>query len=279
MIPREDTFLGLATDGFHKISYVDWGNTDSSRVAICVHGLSRNGRDFDYLAKALAEQGYRVICPDMPGRGKSDWLPIAADYNLITLSHTLVTLINKFRAEELVWIGTSMGGLLGMLFASRVNTPINKLILNDIGPHLKPEPLKRISQYVSLMPSFKTIDLAKNFLRQILIPFGVTDDTQLNHMVKYSFTLNEAGEYRLAYDPNILATFETGEANLWPFWDPIQCPTLIIRGENSEILTRETAEKMIEKPNTTLIEFSNVAHAPALMDANQIEAIIKWINT
>lgn len=213
----------------------------------------------------------------MLGRGKSDWLSLPTDYNIFTLGHTLVSLINKFTSEELLWIGTSMGGLLGMLFASRLNTPINKLILNDIGPHLKPEPLKKILQYLSLMPTFKTRDLAKNFLKQILTPFGVNASDQLDHMVTHSFFINDKGDYQLAYDPNILATFDTNEANLWSFWEPILCPTLVIRGENSEILTRETAVKMAEKSNVSLVEFPHVGHAPALMDQDQINTITKWV--
>ncbi|WP_198027098.1 alpha/beta fold hydrolase [Candidatus Paracaedibacter symbiosus] len=275
--PKQNALLCLATDGFHKVSYTDWGSLDSQKIAICVHGVSRNGRDFDYLARALAADGYRVICPDMPGRGKSDWLPLALDYNMPLMATILTTFINVFPSDELLWIGTSMGGLLGMLMASRANTPIKKLILNDVGPHLNAEPLKKIVQYLSLMPTFKTRDLAKHFLSQILAPFGVKTDEHLDHLTTYSFFVNDQGEYQLAYDPKILSTFQAEEANLWPFWEPIECPILILRGKNSEILTKETAMKMLEKPHVALAEFEGVAHAPALMDDEQIMTIIQWL--
>lgn len=275
--PRENFLLCLATDDFYKVSYTDWGNPASKKIAICVHGVSRNGRDFDYLSRALAAEGYRVICPDMPGRGKSDWLPIATDYNMPFLATILTNFINLYPGDELIWIGTSMGGILGMLLASRARTPIKKLILNDIGPHLDSEPLKKILQYLSIMPTFKTKELAKNFLSQILAPFGVKTDEHLDHLTTYSFFKNDQGEYQLAYDPKILTLFQTDQADLSQFWDPISCPTLVIRGQNSTILTSQSAAKMDEKPNVNLVEFPDVAHAPALMDEDQIMTILNWL--
>lgn len=275
--PREGFLLCLATDGFHKVNYMDWGNPASKKTAICVHGVSRNGRDFDYLARALAAQGYRVICPDMPGRGKSDWLPIATDYNMPLLATILTSFINMHPSNELLWVGTSMGGILGMLMASRANTPIKKMILNDVGPHLDSEPLKKILQYLSIMPTFKTRELAKNFLSQILSPFGIKTDEHLEHLTTHSFFKNNQDEYQLAYDPKILALFQVEEADLWPFWEPISCPTLVIRGQNSPILTSQTAAKMAEKSNVDLVEFAGVAHAPALMDEDQIMTILNWL--
>ena len=277
--PTKRTILCLATDDFHKVSYMDWGNPDSKKIAICVHGVSRNGRDFDYLARALVPQGYRVICPDMPGRGASEWLPLATDYNMPFLASILVNFINLHPNNELLWIGTSMGGILGMLMGSRAKTPINKLILNDIGPQLDGEALKRILHYLSLMPTFKNRDLARNYLAQILAPFGINTIEHLDHMTEHSFFINTQGEYQLAYDPNILATFQTEDANLWHLWDPIQCATLVIRGQNSPILTPETAAKMNEKSNVSLIEFPDVAHAPALMEDYQIKAILDWLSS
>lgn len=277
IIPRELAITCLATDDFHKVNYLDWGNPESKKIAICVHGVSRNGRDFDYLAKFLVSQGYRVICPDMPGRGKSDWLPLAMDYNMPFLASILTTFINLHPSDELLWVGTSMGGLLGMLIASRARTPIKKLIINDIGPFLDGESLKRILHYLKIMPTFKTYDLAKNFLGQILAPFGIKTEEDLDHMTTYSFFINPEGDYQLAYDPNVLATFQTEDTDLWSFWDPIQCQTLVIRGQNSHILSMETAARMAEKDNVHLVEFPDVGHAPALMDADQIKVIGDWL--
>lgn len=275
--PRENFLLCLATDDFHKVYYTDWGSVDACKIAICVHGISRNGRDFDYLAKALVTQGYRVICPDMPGRGKSDWLPLATDYNLPFQASILTNFMNLYQGDELLWIGTSMGGILGMLMASRPTTPITNLILNDIGIHLDSEPLKKILHYLGLMPTFKTRDLAKNFLSQVLAPFGIKTDEHLDHMTTYSFFKNDQGEYQLTYDPKILTLFQTDEVDLSPYWEPITCPTLVIRGQNSTILTSQTAAKMAEKPNVDLTEFPDVAHAPALMDDQQVATILTWL--
>lgn len=275
--PRENFLLCLATDDFHKVSYTDWGDCNARKIAICVHGVSRNGRDFDYLARALVTQGYRVICPDMPGRGTSDWLPLATDYNMPFLAGILTNFINLYPRDELLWIGTSMGGILGMISASRANTPITKLILNDIGPHLDAEPLQKILQYLSLMPTFKTRELAKNFLAQILAPFGIKKEEHLDHMTTYSFFTNDQGEYQLAYDPKILTLFQAEETDLSLFWDPITCPVLVLRGQNSPVLTSQTAAKMAEKQNVDLVEFPDVAHAPALMDEEQITTILNWL--
>lgn len=275
--PRELSINCLATDDFHKVNYLDWGNPDSKKIAFCVHGVSRNGRDFDYLAKSLVSQGYRVICPDMPGRGKSEWLPLAMDYNMPFLASLMTIFINLYPSDELLWVGTSMGGILGMVMASRARTPIKKLILNDIGPSIDGESLKRILHYLKVMPTFKTREQAKFFLSQILAPFGIKNEADLNHMTTHSFFINQQGEHQLAYDPNILTTFQTESTEIWPYWDPIQCPTLVIRGQLSTILSSETAAKMAEKPNVCLIEFPDIGHAPALMDDAQIQAIYDWV--
>lgn len=277
--PRHGFITCLATDDFYRVHYTDWGPYDSNKVAICVHGVSRNGRDFDYLANALAHQGYRVICPDMPGRGASDWLTLNTDYNMPFLASILTNFINLFPSSDLLWVGTSMGGLIGMFLASRPHTPIKKLILNDIGPQLEGESLKRILNYLKLMPTFKTKEMARHFLGQILSPFGIKTDEHLDHMTTHSFFQNAKGEYQLAYDPQILATFQTDDAFLWPLWDPIQCPTLVIRGQNSTILTSEIFSRMVEKPYVDGVEFPDVGHAPALMEESQIKVICDWVNT
>jgi len=277
--PRECSITCLASDDFYKVNYMDWGDPSSKKVAICVHGVSRNGRDFDYLAKFFVSQGYRVICPDMPGRGKSQWFSLAADYNMLSLTNILTTFINLHPCDELLWVGTSMGGILGMIMGSRAHTPINKMIINDIGPTISGESLKRILHYLKIMPTFKTRNLARNFLTQVLAPFGIKTAEDLDHMITHSFFINEQKEYQLAYDPNILLTFQTEDADLWMFWEQIQCPTLVIRGQESIILSAETATRMAEKVNVQLVEFPNVGHAPALMNADQIKAISDWLQS
>lgn len=267
----------LSSTGFHDIHYTEWGDLNANKTVICVHGFSRNGRDFDYLARALVDIGYRVICPDMPGRGKSDWLPNLSDYNIPRHMEQLVQLIARLDVPNVDWIGTSMGGIIGMGLASFENTPIRNLILNDIGPFIPEAPLKRIKQYLSLMPTFKTRESARNFLRQLLLPFGVLTPAQLDHFTDYGFYKNEYGELTLSYDPKIVECFDVQETDLWYIWETINAPTLVIRGAESEVLDQQTVTKMLERENVNFVEFQNTAHAPSLMADEHIETIIDWL--
>jgi pimeloyl-ACP methyl ester carboxylesterase len=244
---------------------------------VCVHGFSRNGRDFDYIAKHLVKIGYRVICPDMPGRGKSEWHPNPSDYNIYKHMNELVELIARLNVKHVDWIGTSMGGIIGMGLASFEKTPIRTLVLNDIGPFIPAPPLARIKQYLGLMPTFKTRETARNFIRQLLSPFGRMTADQLDHMTDYSFIENENHELVLSYDPKIVDCFEVKETDLWYIWETIAVPTLVIRGADSEVLTKDTVNKMLEWEDVRYAEFPDVAHAPALMAEDQIESIIKWL--
>ncbi len=277
MKPRHKYIKCLASSGFHDIHYVEWGSPQSEKTAICVHGFSRNGRDFDYLAKDLAEKGYRVICPDMPGRNKSDWQPNLADYNVPRHMSEIMMLIARLDVESVDWIGTSMGGIIGMGLASFENTPIRNLVINDVGPFIPAPPLSRIKQYLSLMPEFKTYESARKYLQQLLQPFGISMAEQLDHMAEHSFNKNEYGHYVLNYDPKIVDCFQDEETNLWYIWETITCPTLVLRGADSEVLTKDTVEKMLERDGVDFVQFSGAAHAPALMDQEQIDTIVKWL--
>lgn len=278
MKPHHKNIQCLSSSGFHNIHYVEWGTPKSDKTVICVHGFSRNGRDFDYLAKDLAENGYRVICPDMPGRNKSDWHPNLADYSIPHHISEMVTLIARLDVEHVDWIGTSMGGIIGMGIASFENTPIRNLVINDIGSCIPEQPLSRIKQYLSLMPEFKNYDAAKRYLQQLLQPFGIKSEEHLNHMAEHSFYKNEYGNFVLNYDPKIVDCFQVEETDLWYIWDTITCPTLILRGIDSEVLTRDTVEKMLKRENVDFAQFSGAAHAPALMDQEQIDTIVTWLN-
>ena len=277
LIPQARSLQCLSSTGFHNLHYIEWGKSASEKVAVCVHGFSRNGRDFDYLAKALVGIGYRVICPDMPGRGKSDWHRNLSDYNIYKHMNELVELIARLNVSQVDWIGTSMGGIIGMGLASFENTPIRKLVLNDIGPFIPSPPLARIKQYLGLMPAFKTRETAKNFLRQLLAPFGPMTPDQLDHMADYSFNKNENDEFILSYDPKIVDCFEVKEADLWYVWETITAPVLVIRGGDSEVLSKDTVDKMLEREDVKYAEFQGVAHAPALMAEDQIETIGNWL--
>jgi len=170
-LPRHGRLTSLSAHGFHRVNYWDWGDPANPRVAICVHGLARNGRDFDVLAEALATT-HRVLAVDMPGRGDSDWLADPADYVFPTYLTTLTALIARSGAEVVDWVGTSMGGLLGIAIAAQPGSPIARLVVNDAGPVIEPAALARIGTYVGLDPTFATFDEIEAYIRSVSAPFG-----------------------------------------------------------------------------------------------------------
>ncbi|MBV6632757.1 MAG: alpha/beta hydrolase [Alphaproteobacteria bacterium] len=247
----------------------------------CVHGLTRNGRDFDPLAKALADRGRRVICPDVAGRGESDWLTNHDEYNNPIYGQHLMGLLAHLGLGQVDWIGTSMGGLIGMGIASLGPVPIKRLIINDVGPVVTATSLNRIGDYVGRDLSFESVGALEQHLRVIHAPFGDLSDEEWAHLAKYSARI-DGDRYRLAYDPAIAKAFEVkieDDMALWPIWDAIQSPTMVIRGGVSDLLTSDVAEQMtVRGPRAKLFEVPGVGHAPALMDPAQISAIIEWLN-
>ena len=277
-LPIIHTYLGKNPRGFHKITYYAWGNP-ANPVLLLVHGLSRNGRDFDVLAEALSNQ-YYVVCPDMVGRGLSDWLPEGFEYTYDQYMNDLTALIARLNVTEVSWVGSSMGGLLGMIMASLPNTPIKKLIINDIGPFITGEALEKIRSYVGLMPTFPTFELGLNFVRQIYAPFGQLTDAQWQHMAEHSLVQNPDGTYRLHYDPRV-AAFKTDQTdvNLWLCWFGVRCPILVLRGVDSTILPRDVYNQMASNPLATCHEIAGAGHAPALMSVGEIVFVREWFNT
>ncbi len=271
----------LDDSGFHRLAYYEWGEPTNSNIAICAHGLTRNGRDFDYLARSL-QKDYRVICPDFPGRGQSDWLDIKNNYDYPYYLQAFTALIAQLNCKKIVWIGTSMGGLTGMLMASLPNTPICKLVLNDIGPEIPATALAAIGEYVGKQPEFETLDALKQYLKVIHSGFGKLTEEQWQHLAEHSHRVLENGRITLGYDPDIAEPFKklTGEEiNLWPVWSAIHCPILVLRGTESPLLTEPTAKRMAERSQVTLIEFPETGHAPALMSEEQIAVIQNWLET
>jgi pimeloyl-ACP methyl ester carboxylesterase len=275
-IPTIHTYLGKNPRGFHKITYYAWGNP-ANPVLLMVHGLSRNGRDFDVLAEALSNQ-YYVVCPDMVGRGLSDWLPEGFEYTYDQYMNDLTALIARLNVTEVSWLGSSMGGLLGMIMASLPCTPIKKLIMNDIGPFIAGAALEKIRSYVGLMPTFQTFDVGLGFVRQIYAPFGQLTDAQWQHMAQHSLVQNSDGTFRLHYDPRV-AAFKTDQqdVNLWLCWFGVQCPTLVLRGVESAIFTRDVYDQMATSPLATGREIAGAGHAPALMSAVEIALVRDWL--
>lgn len=264
---------------FNRLAYYEWGDSNNTQVVICAHGLTRNGRDFDYLASTL-EKDYRVICPDFPGRGQSDWLTDKNSYDYPYYLQAFTALIARLNCQEIDWVGTSMGGLTGMLIASLPNSPLRKLILNDVGPEIPATALASIAEYVGDQPEFETLDSLKEQLKLTHSGFGSLTEEQWQHLAQHSHRTLENGHFKLSYDPGIAEPFKklSGEdIDLWEIWHTLRCPVLILRGAASPLLTKPTALKMAERNRTTLVEIPNTGHAPALMSDDQIDIIATWL--
>lgn len=275
----------LGSRGFHRMRYVEWGDPAAGRVVICAHGLTRNGRDFDFLARALPE--FRVICPDFAGRGASDWLEAREDYGYRQYCADAVALIARAtaagdgRPRRLYWVGTSMGGIIGMLLASSAGSPIEKLVLNDVGGHIPAAALERIASYAGRDPRFATLSAVEASLRVVCAPFGPLTDDQWRHLAVHSAREHADGSWGMRCDPAIgeaLRAAPIVDVDLWRFYDAIRCSTLVLRGELSDILPAQTAARMTERgPNARLVRFAGVGHAPALMAADQIAAVREFL--
>lgn len=275
---NSDIVLGLNSKGFHRMHYYDWGDPENSRVVICVHGLTRNGRDFDFLAQALSRD-FRIVCPDVAGRGRSDWLESKQDYGYAQYLADMTALLARVTAgaeKTIYWVGTSMGGLLGIIMAAMPKNPIRKLVVNDAGMLVPKAALERLALYVGKDPRFATLDALEAHVRHISAPFGALSDEQWRHLTVYSAKQHADGTWGFRYDPAIANTFsgELNDIDLSAYWDAVRCPTLLLRGADSDILLRATAEAMTQRgPKVTLVEFQAVGHAPMLMLDEQITAV------
>ena len=276
--PRERSLLGLSPHGFHRVAWHEWGEPDNPRVCICVHGLTRTGRDFDVLGEALSRT-HRVLAVDMPGRGRSEWLAVKADYAFPTYCTTLTALIAAAGADSVDWVGTSMGGLLGIVLAAQPSTPVARLVVNDVGPAIEPAAIARIGRYVGADPTFATEAEFASYVRAIS-PFGPHSDAQWRHLTSTTMARRSDGRFGFVYDPGIAVPFRDAPAppSLWPLWDAIACPTLLLRGAESDLLSRATAQEMTQRgPRPRLVEFEGVGHAPTLMAADQVEAVAAFL--
>lgn len=279
---RQGDFLSFAEQRFYRIAYTEWGDRSSEHVVVCVHGLSRQGRDFDALAAALADRGCRVVCPDLVGRGRSDRLDDPAHYALPQYASDMAALIAHLGVWQLDWIGTSLGALVGMMLAAARDAPIRRLVVNDIGPFLPWTALRRIGNDLRSAPQvFPNLDAGEAYLRMVHAPFGQLTDPQWRHMAEHSFVPDPAGGVRAHYDPAIVEAFRRGQVynvGLWRYWDRIRCPVLLLRGEQSDLLTAETAHEMTRRgPGAKLVGIAECGHAPALMDDLQINLVSDWI--
>ena len=303
------SFLSLSPAGFHRVAYLDWGKRTAAHVVVCVHGLSRNSRDFDWLARDLARD-CRVVCPDVVGRGDSEWLEDKGDYRFSTYLSDAASLIARITAPapplafgtlrslrgggahdgpaQIDWVGTSMGGLIGMLLAAKRSSPIRRLVLNDVGAFIPWGSLYRLKGYVAGGGDFRDLAGVEAYLRDACASFGPLEDAQWRHLAETSAARAAEGHYRLRYDPAIGTTLRVGTPDpelplgpnilagidLWSTWAEVRCPTLIVRGADSDVLSRDTALQMqAGRPDVEVLELPGVGHAPALMSYDQIAAV------
>ncbi len=297
--PRLDYVMCASPSGTHRMAYWEWGHPDNDRVVICVHGLTRTGRDFDELAKRLSPH-FKVVCPDIAGRGKSDWLINPASYVIPQYVADMLTLIARVRPVQLDWVGTSMGGLIGLglagalamsatqrpargLFglASDQSVSFNKVVLNDIGPNLNAQGLARIAEYVGQELRLDTFEQAVDYVRTVSAAFGPHTDEQWQTLTRYVFN-QEGGYWVKHYDLRLAgpmavqteAVTRASEALLWASYESIGSPILITRGALSDLLTTDTAREMLARNRyAQLLEFNGVGHAPTLMLDEQITPI------
>jgi len=249
------------------------------RVVVCVHGVGRNARDFDDLAAALVDT-HRVLSVDMPGRGRSEWLADPNDYVFPTYLTVLNALLARSGAETVGWVGTSMGGLLGIIIAAQPNTPVTRLVVNDVGPTIEPAALERIRGYFGLDPTFATYDEIKQYIRTVSAPFGTLTDDQWERLTVSNVRQRADGRWGVAYDPGIAVPFRAAAAppNLWTLWDVIHCPTLVLHGHDSDLLSSKSdAEMAARGPKPTVLDFAGVGHAPMLLSQDQIDPVVRFL--
>jgi pimeloyl-ACP methyl ester carboxylesterase len=286
-------------NGGHRMAWWEWGNPAAAHVIVCAHGLSRQGRDFDVLAQALVTHdggrggaGVRVVCPDVVGRGKSDWLKDPMGYQIPNYAADMLAMLGQLKPAKLDWIGTSMGGLIGVVVAGQpglpLPAPVRKLVLNDVGPVIQWEALQRIGLYLGNAPRFASLLQAATAMWAISTSFGPHTKEQWlelsRPMVK---PVNDAqGGVTLHYDPAIAVPFKTitkesaaaGEEAIWGLYDNITADTLLVRGAASDLLSKETAAQMTQRgPKARLVEFEGVGHAPTFIAADQVQTAVDFI--
>lgn len=282
---REGSVLGLSAGGFHRVAYAEWGPREAERTVVCAHGLTRNGRDFDPLAEALAARGWRVVCPDFAGRGRSGWLPPEAAYDFPQYLADIAALLARLGADGtegggVDWVGTSMGGLAGMLAAALPGAPILRLVLNDTGPFLPRAALERIGGYVAERPAYASIEEAAARLARVHAGFGPLTAAQWRRLAEHDVRPAEGGGFEPRIDPAVAAAFlaaPPADVDLWDEWDRVRAPVLVLRGAESDLLTPETARRMAAREGVEVVEFAGCGHAPALQSDDQIEAVAGWL--
>ena len=282
--PRLRHVQCLDTRGLHRMAYWEWGAPTNPKLLVCVHGLNRQGRDFDTLARAMCTE-FRVVCPDVVGRGRSDWLADPMGYQIPAYVADMVTLLARLDTASVHWLGTSMGGLIGLGLASLTQSPIERLVLNDIGPTIEAAAIVRIGAYMGQKVHWATLDEAADQLLAISQGFGPHSREQWLALTRPMLKPDGDG-YTIHTDPAIAIPMRAitpemaaaGQAALWTSYDQIRCPTLLLRGADSDLLSRETALAMTQRgPRARLHEFSSVGHAPMLVVPDQVAVVREFL--
>ncbi len=262
-----------------RLAYLEWPHSSPKDTIVCLHGLSRNSHDFERLAEHLASD-YRVLAVDVVGRGRSSWLEDPARYVVPTYVGHLWRFLSQPGLNRVTWVGTSMGGIMGMALAAQPGNPIHRLILNDIGAFISRESTIAIADYLKATPSFPNFEAAEHYLRTNYAGFGTLSDVQWQEMTRHSVRVDKS-VVKLHYDPALVTPFEdlaSEDADLWGLYEAIRCPVLLLHGEESAILTEATAQEMTRRgPKATLIGYAGIGHAPSLMVDGQIDDIRNWL--
>lgn len=282
--PRLNHVQCLDTQGLHRMAYWEWGDPANPKVLVCVHGLSRQGRDFDALAQAMRAE-YRVVCPDVVGRGQSDWLTDPSGYQIPAYAADMVTLLARLNAQTVHWVGTSMGGLIGLIVSALKGSPISRLVLNDVGPAVEPDALARIGSYLGAPLRWKSLEEAADALWAISQGFGPHTREQWLALTR-PMIKPDGDEFIPHYDLKIGDPFRSitpevakaGEAMVWAMYDSLRCRVMLLRGAESDLLSPATAKAMTERgPKAELHEFVGVGHAPMLNSAGQIAVVREFL--
>jgi pimeloyl-ACP methyl ester carboxylesterase len=268
-------------DATVRLAYLAWGSDNADRKAVCIHGISRNAHDFAWIAPVLAEAGWQVIAIDMAGRGKSQWLDDPTGYTVPHYIQHIAHVVAELGLGEVDWIGTSMGGLIGLVAAASGALAVRRLVLNDIGPFIAASVVADIAAKVGIDPVFADEAAVKAYLMERYTPYGPVTDTQWTHLAHHSWRRDGAGHLRLHYDPAIVAlqaAQEPADLNLWKLYDAIKAPTLVMRGGVSLVLDQATAEAMMTRgPKATLVTFHGITHPLWLTDDEQIHLVRDWL--
>jgi len=283
MLPRLESVQCLHPGGLHRMTYAEWGDPGNTDVVVCAHGLSRNGRDFDTLANKLCDR-YRVVCPDVVGRGLSDRLTDYRGYGFPQYVADCITLIARLDVDRIHWVGTSMGGLIGMMIAAMAGNPIERLVINDVGPVIGSAGIARIGAAVGTATEFASFEEGLEHVMRASATFGPHTPEQWHALSEHIVIRQPDGGWRLHYDPRIgdaarEAIAKPVTTDLWLLWDQIRCPTLVLRGAESDLLEQEVAQEMtLRGPKASLITYPGVGHAPTLMQIGQVRDVVAFID-